>query len=150
MRPLLVLTSTNPSLRFCGRSSSQTGWFRQRARSQTEANSEIKITLLRVLCFISLQCTSTWGSSIPTYLSMYCILYVVAIPYVGIVDPHVFINALCTLFCCNTQVRGDRRSPRIYQCILYIVSLKYTSAWGSSIPTYSLMYFILYFIVVDE
>ncbi len=37
--------------------------------------------------------TSTWGSTIPTYLSVYFTLYFVAIlKYVGIVNSHAFIN----------------------------------------------------------
>ena len=68
----------------------------------------------------------------------------------GIDDPHVFINVCYSLFCCNTRVRGDRRSPRIYHYTLFLISLQYTTMWGSSIPTYLSMHSILYFVAVHE
>ena len=80
------------------------------------------------------------------YLSIYVILYFVALhEYVGIDDPHAFINVFYTWFCRNTQVRGDRRSPRIYQHFLLFILLHYTNLWGSTMPAYLSMYLILYF-----
>ena len=65
------------------------------------------------LFFILIQYTNTWGSLIPTYWSM------------------DFIPSLFAI-----RVRGDRRSPRFYQCFLYFISFWYSSTWGSSIPPY--------------
>ena len=85
--------------------------------------------------FISLHYTSTWGSTIPTPLSMYFILDFVAVhKYVGIDDPHVFINIFYSLFCYTTYV--GIVDPHVFINTYRYLFSRNTSTWGSTIPTY--------------
>ena len=60
--------------------------------------------------FLFCYATSPWGLSLPTCLSIFFILYAVE---------------LAILYFVAMRVRGDRRSPRIYQCMLYFILLYY-------------------------